>query len=201
MAKVGKEQVTYNELVHAHADGLYRFAFRLCGNRDTAEDLVQEAFCEAWRSIHSLRQADKGRSWLFQILRHRYLHWVRDSARKPQPKISLEDAQHDSSLTVPNGGAELDRQETLQAALGDLDDRYKEPFLMVFLEGQSCKEAATALKIPLGTILSRIHRARSLLRGLLERAERRADGDGGRPRSRGNGDQTNIAPFQQGTGS
>jgi DNA-directed RNA polymerase specialized sigma24 family protein len=70
----------------------------------------------------------------------------------------------------------------LQKALDTLESRYKEPFLMVFLEGLSCREAAEELDIPLGTILSRIHRARSFLRGAIKRQE--ADSPGSEVREK-----------------
>jgi RNA polymerase sigma-70 factor (ECF subfamily) len=160
----GVRRAIYEAWVHDHAQELYAFAFRLCGNAANAEDLVQETFYHAWRSLDGLRGPEKGRAWLFQILRHRHSHRRREEARCVRLEVSLEEAEH---VPLPAGEGVLDvlsRRESLQKALDTLEDHYKEPFLMVFLQGLSCQEAADALDIPLGTVLSRIHRARALLR-------------------------------------
>jgi RNA polymerase sigma-70 factor (ECF subfamily) len=111
--KQAERKNLYSELVSKHATDLYRFAYRLCGRNDVAEDLVQEAFTEAWRSFDSLREISKARAWLFQILRHRYAHWMRDNSRRVQPVASLEQAESDSSISSPDHSDELSRQETL----------------------------------------------------------------------------------------
>jgi RNA polymerase sigma-70 factor (ECF subfamily) len=153
-------------LVRDYARELHAFAYRLCGNAADAEDLVQETFYHAWRSMHKLRESQKGRAWLFQILRYRCAHWRRDSGRRIQAKLSLDQVGQVSlsGLQIPEA---LSLRESLQQGLDALEYRYKEPFLMVFLEGLSCRATAEALEIPLGTVLSRIHRARSFLRDRL----------------------------------
>ncbi|MDA0836271.1 MAG: RNA polymerase sigma factor [Planctomycetota bacterium] len=192
--KQAERRSLYSELVSKHATDLYRFAYRLCGRNDAAEDLVQEAFTEAWRSFDSLREISKARAWLFQILRHRYSHWMRDNSRRLQLESGgIEEVEYDSSVSSPDHSEQLSRQETLNRALGALEDRYKEPFLMVFLEGLSCKEAAASLDIPLGTVLSRIHRARHFLRKFLKKSEE-ADDDINQSRS----PDTGITPFRLG---
>jgi RNA polymerase sigma-70 factor (ECF subfamily) len=108
---------------------------------------------------------------LLKILRHRYAHWVRDQSRRQKGAHTLESAVRQAA-SGPDAPLEvLARQESLQAALDALDDRYKEPFLLVFLEGLTCQDAAEFLDLPLGTVLSRIHRARQLLRQALERGQ------------------------------
>lgn len=158
----------YAELVGSHAAELFRYAYRLCGARETAEDLVQETFCEAWRSLADLRDRQNVRGWLFQILRFRYAHFVRDNRRKQPAYTPLSEEQ------IPAAAQEdllesLARRELLQHAIDALEDHYKEPFLMVFQQGLTCEEASNELDVPLGTVLSRVHRARKLLRAHLHR--------------------------------
>ncbi len=129
---------------------------------------MQDTFCEAWRSIPSLRNPAKGRGWLFQILRHRFAHWVRDQGRRIRPGTSFEDVEEYVSLPWPDVVGRLARQELVQKALALLDGRFREPFLRVFRDGMTCKAAAELMHIPLGTVLSRIHRARQHLRTSIE---------------------------------
>jgi len=157
-------RVLYEQWVRAYAAQLYRFAYRLLGNHQVAEDLVQETFVEAWKSIANQRQPEKARAWLFQILRFRYAHHVRDAKARIQPgPLDAQQAQPTRSpLEV------LAERETLQAALNQLAPEVRETFLMVFLQGYKCREAAADLHVPLGTVLSRLSRARAALREALE---------------------------------
>ncbi len=161
----------YIRLVEAHAAELYRFSYRLCGRADIAEDLVQETFYEAWRSIGSLRSPDKGRAWLYKILRRRFARHLRDRSRSLQDNARHGNLEQGTISSGPDMSKKLAERDMLQKAIDTLESRYKEPFLMVFLEGLSCREAAEELDIPLGTVLSRIHRARSFLRQAIERQE------------------------------
>ena len=157
--KPESERELYARLVRNYATDLYRFGFRLCGDAHLAEDLVQETYGEAWRGRHGLRERAKARAWLFQILRFRYAHHMRARGRRPRVVGSDvgDGAGVDPNVTVGN-------RDELQRALDALDDRFKVPFLMVFVEGMSTKECAGALEIPVGTVLSRLHRARAALR-------------------------------------
>jgi len=175
MFRNDEKKELYELLAHTHAAELYRFAYRLCGERETAQDLVQETFSEAWRSLESLRERDKARSWLFSILRYRYAHLQRDSGRRERKMETLELAEKEAGGPEEEVLERLSGRDYLQKGLDHLDNRFKEPFLMVFLEGLSCAEAARQLDIPLGTVLSRIHRARSLLRKKLDRLDNKED--------------------------
>lgn len=171
MGEPDGRQTLYDSWVREYSGDIYRCALRLCGQPDVAEELVQEVFYEAWRSMDRLRDPAKARAWLLSILRHRYMHWLRDQKRRPKSgEAAREQAQRLSTgEDLPQDI--LARQESLQAALDALEDRYKVPFLLVFLEGMTCQQAAEFLDIPLGTVLSRIHRARRFLRQHLEREQ------------------------------
>ena len=162
-----KRRQLYETWVREYGGELYAFAFRLCGNAAQAEDMVQETYYEAWRSMKTLRDPAKARAWLYRILRFRHAHWRRDSGRRVQPRASF--SQIESILAAPQESVEdaLAGREALQKALDSLEDRFKEPFLMVFQQGLTCRETAEALEVPLGTVLSRIHRARTTLREAL----------------------------------
>lgn len=159
----------YEHWVREYATTLYCFALRLCGDADTAEDLVQETFYHAWKNMDKLRHSDKARAWLFQTLRYRYAHWLRQRQRRPAIAVSIEGLPDHFEASDPSPLKVLADRESLQAALDTLHDRLKLPFLMVFLQGLTCQAAADQLDIPLGTVLSRIHRARRHLRDAMVR--------------------------------
>ena len=167
MKQPGGGQQRYESWVRDYGADIYRCALRLCGHVECAEELTQEVFFEAWRSMDSPRDPNKARVWLLSVLRNRYMHWLRDEKRRPK---SGWDQRRGETLSSGQAGPEdaLARQEALQAALDALDDRYKVPFLLVFLEGFTCQQTTEFLEIPLGTVLSRIHRARQFLREYLE---------------------------------
>jgi len=152
----------FDAWVDAHASELYRFAYRLCGEAAAAEDLVQESFYEAWKHPRPLRTVREPQAWLFLILRRRYFRLRRTAQRRPW---HMTRAPED----IPSAGAappeeRFERTDSLQRALDGMSDLYKLPLLMVFAQGMSCARAADELDLPLGTVLSRIHRAKNHLR-------------------------------------
>lgn len=172
----------YERWVADHSAELYRFALRMTGRGEIAEDLTQETFYHAWRSMKSLRDPSRARAWLYQILRYRYSHWLRDKGRQVKTTTPSEPIENRPGKDDASTLEQMTRSESLQLALDELDDRFKTPFLMVFLEGLSCREAAERLGVPLGTVLSRIHRARQALRASLAKQERASEPQAGSTR-------------------
>jgi RNA polymerase sigma-70 factor (ECF subfamily) len=157
-----QRRFAYEQWVRAHGAELFRCAFRLTGKVQAAEDLVQETFVEAWRSAEKLREPEKARGWLFQILRYRHLHAVRDSKRRMegQPgRVPLT-----SDVPSNDSAEQVEVLDTIQVGLACLDPRLRETLLMVVMEGLTAQEAADKLGVPMGTVLSRLHRARDRLR-------------------------------------
>ena len=166
MEREGKESVVTQRgdlleaLVRDHAGDLYRLAYRLCGHHEQAADLVQETFTESWRFIGSLRDEERARAWLVRILRNRWWHAQRAASRRPLTEPIPDVLPGPVTSRNP-------RADDIQDALDQLDPRLREPFLLAFMEGFRCREIATILNLPLGTVLSRIHRARQQLKAFL----------------------------------
>lgn len=168
----------YERWVREHADDLYRYAHRAVGDPAAAEDLVQETYYEAWKSMRTLRDATRARAWLFRIMRRRVSRWRAGEARsRALAPASIDGAASVAAQERSPAGEASDR-DALQHALDALDERLKTPLLMVFIEGLTCRETAARLDLPLGTVLSRVHRAKRRLREALDDAgENRASPD------------------------
>jgi RNA polymerase sigma-70 factor (ECF subfamily) len=156
-------QQRVERLVEDHYASLYRYAYRLSGSAADAEDLTQEAFCKAQRNLSQLRDADRAKPWLFSILRNGYLHRLR--AEKQQTVIPL-DAVGDLAEPLPEPLPEFS-PEDLQTALNDLPEAYRTPIILFYFEEFSYRDIAEQMDLPLGTVMSRLARAKTHLRSRL----------------------------------
>ncbi len=153
--------------VRTYAPPLYRYAYRLSGDHQIAEDLMQETFLEAWRNVDKLQDDNRVSGWLFQILRHRFSHFLRDTRGKRETRrISENGDNHPPDVQLPPL-EHLAERDAMQMALNSLSPLVRQTFLMVFMEGRACREVAEILEIPLGTVLSRTDTARKALREVL----------------------------------
>ena len=150
---------------------VYRFAVRLCRDRDTAEDITQETFLAVWRNIASFEGRSKFSTWVFGIAYRQYLAARRTEDRSPDT-VPLEDRHeadhaHDPGIAL----AEADRRDRLRRAVYALPDPYREVVCLVHLEELTCREAAEVLEVPIGTVKSRMSCALRLLRERLRGSE------------------------------
>jgi RNA polymerase sigma-70 factor (ECF subfamily) len=154
-------------LVVDHHRDVYRYAYRLTGRVVDAEDLTQQTFLIAQQRLHQVRQPERVLSWLFAILRTCYLKSERKSVPLPATGIELD------VDSIPDGAAEtaID-EELLQAAIGELPDEFKLVLVMFYFEECSYKEIAERLQIPIGTVMSRLTRAKGRLRARLLEADK-----------------------------
>jgi RNA polymerase sigma-70 factor (ECF subfamily) len=150
-------------LVDEHYQSLYRYAYRLSGAAADAEDLTQEAFCKAQAQLATLRDPDRAKPWLFSILRNAYLHRARsDRAHK---QVSL-DAVGDLPDELPADVPEVD-PERLQQALNELPEGFRTPVILFYFEDMSYRDIAEQMDLPIGTVMSRLARAKTHLRDRL----------------------------------
>ena len=155
---------------------LLGFAYQLTRDHSLAEDLVQDTFSEAWRSIASQREPEHARAWLFQIMRFRFAHFQKQRQRQSNT-VSLNGAI-DVESSRPDPNQQFDDRDAVESALMQLSDDLRQTFLMVFEQQMTCRATAEALGIPIGTVLSRLDRARKVLRKekvFSQRADSRAD--------------------------
>ncbi|MEE8302243.1 MAG: sigma-70 family RNA polymerase sigma factor [Candidatus Tectomicrobia bacterium] len=164
-----------------HLDTLFRVALRLTRNTEEAEDLVQDTCLRAYQAGADLRHPERVKTWLVKILTHRYIDAVRQRAGHPSilPYDDGEatDYQCAAWLGQPNPltpEQQLTQRETLSAlkrALDELPAAFRLAVFLVYVEGLSYQEAAEIMDCPLGTVMSRLARGKSLLRQQLRALE------------------------------
>jgi RNA polymerase sigma-70 factor, ECF subfamily len=150
-----------------HLEGLFRFAMWLEQERDKAEDLVQEALIEALQSFHRFKTGTNCRAWLLSILRH-----VRSNRQRSNRRLSFmsdsDDRIAETVSFVPPVPQQLTDEEVL-AALRRIPQQYQEVIILCDVEEMTYREITDALGVPMGTVMSRLHRGRALLRAELSR--------------------------------
>jgi RNA polymerase sigma-70 factor, ECF subfamily len=145
-----------------HLKDLYAAAAGMIGSRTEAEDLVQEVYLEAWKSFHRFEPGTNCRAWLFKILFHRVQHyrrkWYRWISKSQSDDLLLDTLRYEEP--VPE---KLSDQDVL-AGLARVPEMFREVLLLADVEEFSYKEIAGILGIPVGTVMSRLSRARAYLR-------------------------------------
>lgn len=150
-------EVAIAELIERHYRWIYRYAYRLSGSAADAEDLTQQTFLVAQTKLDQLRDPGVAAHWLCAIVRNGYLKSVRRTLRP----VSLEVIPEPTC--EPACPAEID-PEQLQAALNELPDEFRIPLVLFYFEDCSYKEIAEQLEVPIGTVMSRLSRAKAHVR-------------------------------------
>lgn len=151
----------FQELVDANYQALFRFAMSLARDSDRACDLVQETFCRWAEKGDQLRDRSKAKTWLFTTLHREFLSQRRRASRFSDQSVDA------MAERISDQDEEPDRQMDGQRAielLGALDENYRAPLALFYLQQHSYKQIAEILEIPIGTVMSRISRGKDLLR-------------------------------------
>lgn len=173
--KLRKDKIFEGEFL-PHIDALYTFAYHLTYNEDDANDLVQETFMKSYRFIDSYEVGTNAKAWLFKILKNAFINEYRKRSKRPT-KVDFEDVAgyQDSETSSYVGSLDL-RQEIFQGMIGDEVTRalnslpvdFKTVVLLCDVEGFTYEEIAKIVDIPIGTVRSRLHRARNMLKDKLK---------------------------------
>jgi RNA polymerase sigma factor (sigma-70 family) len=155
-----------------HIDALHTFAYHLAYDEENARDLVQETYLKAYKAIESYHQGTNAKAWLFKILKNNYINYYRKQSKRPV-KVDYEEfvglmEKEDSPLSSK---ADL-RQDVFQSLLGDevtmainsLPIEFRTVILLCDVEGFTYEEIAKIIDVPIGTVRSRLHRARNMLK-------------------------------------
>jgi RNA polymerase sigma-70 factor (ECF subfamily) len=167
-AKAGDPQA-FQALVRPHIDSIRRFARSFCKNAADADDLAQEALLKAYRSFSTFDERSALSTWLYTIAKHQFLDYRRSKLfhwRKREGELDETAQSRDASpecLTHEHQQGQL-----LWSLIGRIDEKFRTPLVLAEIEGLDYEAIAQVEQIPLGTVRSRISRAKEQLRSLLE---------------------------------
>jgi RNA polymerase sigma factor (sigma-70 family) len=170
------QQVKFEKDLLPHVNALHTFAYHLSYNEEDARDLVQETYLKAYRAIDSYDEGTNAKAWLFKILKNNYINLYRKKSKAPR-KVDYEDfvGQHEKEESKLSNRVDL-RQEIYQDLMGDevtiaintLPVDFRTVILLCDIEGFTYEEIAKIIDVPIGTVRSRLHRARNLLKEKLK---------------------------------
>ena len=172
-----QEQFTADAM--QYAPQLFSTALRMTRNRSDAEDLVQETYIKGWRSFHTFQEGTNLRAWLFRIMTNTYINKYNAQKRKGT-EVELDDVeelflykllgsidQSQLSSSAEDQMLELFTDDEVKNALEELPDDFRIPVLLSDVDGFSYKEISEMLEIPIGTVMSRLHRGRKAMQKML----------------------------------
>jgi RNA polymerase sigma-70 factor (ECF subfamily) len=172
-----KEKFTADAM--QYAPQLFSTALRMTRNRSDAEDLVQETYIKGWRSFHTFQEGTNLRAWLFRIMTNAYINKYNAQKRKGT-EVELDDVeelflykrlgsidQSQLSSSAEDQMLELFTDVEVKSALEELPEDFRIPVLLSDVDGFSYKEIAEMLEIPIGTVMSRLHRGRKAMQKML----------------------------------
>jgi RNA polymerase sigma-70 factor (ECF subfamily) len=182
-----KKQHEFNTEMLPHLDALYNFAIRLSNDPNDAEDLVQDTIVKAYRFFSSYERGTNAKAWLFRILKNSYINNYRKQTKLPY-QIDYDEVSTFYETIRSDWSDTTDMEQIIYRemlddeitrALNRLPEDFRTVVLLCDIEGFTYEEIANMLDVPIGTIRSRLHRGRNLLRvSLLDYASRRGYSDG-----------------------
>ena len=160
----------FEQLVAAYRDQVFRLALRMCGNEADADEVAQEAFLSAWKALPNFRGDSRFSTWLYQLTSHAAI----DLMRREKRQIAAEDIADVSAADPgPSPQQQAEQSETRQVvrdAVLQLTPEYRQIVVLRYLEELSYEEIGAALKLPAGTVKSRLNRAKAQLKDILSKS-------------------------------
>ncbi len=173
---ISPEQQRFEKEFLPHLEALHSFAFHLCYNEEDAADLVQETFLKAFRFIDKFEEGTNAKAWLFKILKNAYINQYRKDARQPSmvdyDEVAVyqeeEEGQSTSYFDLREEIFDQMMGDEVSTALNALPEEFRTVIWLCDIEGFSYEEIAKITDIPIGTVRSRLFRARNMLKEKLQ---------------------------------
>jgi RNA polymerase sigma-70 factor (ECF subfamily) len=173
--KISRDQLFEKELL-PHVDPLTTFAYHLTYNEEDAKDLVQETFLKAYKALDSYVEGTNAKAWLFKILKNAYINQYRKKSRRPtkvdfEEFIGYQDKEEASIAEYKDLRVEIFENllgDEVTVAINSLPIDFRTVILLCDVEGFTYEEIAKIIDIPIGTVRSRLHRARNMLKEKLK---------------------------------
>lgn len=166
LENVTSRQIEFERVAIPHTASLLRVARRLCSDAAVAEDLVQETLLLSWRGFGQFQTGTNIRAWLFKILFNAFYARGRKLRSMPTP-VALDAPEVTIELPEPASTSPIDRL-AVNRAMEEISDEHRSVLLLSVVEGLTCQETADVLHVPIGTVMSRLSRARVALRDRLQ---------------------------------
>lgn len=171
MNSIQSKQSLFEQEALPHMNALYSFAVRLCRDRDDASDLLQETFLKGFRFFDKFESGTNCKAWLFRILKNTYINQYRKGKKEPDT-IEYDTIEEFYDLIRSESSESTDLQkrifdnlldDEISIALDSLPESFRTAIILCDLEGMTYEEISEILECPIGTVRSRLHRARNIL--------------------------------------
>ena len=182
---VAGRSAAFGELVQRYQDRLFNTVYRLLDNADDAQDVVQDAFIHAYQSLRSFKGDSLFYTWLYRIAVNTAISWRRKQRSVLRLQFDSDGGSGREPADVSAGNQpghaleQAEEERRVQVALNRVSTEHRAVLILKDMEGQKYESMAEILQVPIGTIRSRLHRARLELRQVLEQMDRDSEGEAG----------------------
>ena len=160
----------FEQLVEAYRNQVFRLALRMCGNEADADEVAQEAFLSAWKGLPNFRGESRFSTWLYQLTTHAVIDLMRREKRQAAAEDIDEITTADDGPSPQQQAGRAETRREVRAALMQLPEEYRQVLLLRFMQELSYEEIGQTLKLPAGTVKSRLNRAKAQLKDILSRS-------------------------------
>lgn len=160
----------FEQLVIAYRDQVFRLALRMCGNEADADEVAQEAFLSAWKALPNFRGESQFSTWLYQLTTHAAIDLMRREKRQIAAADITEVSAADPAPSPQQQAEQSEQREIVRDAILQLAPEQREVVVLRFMEELSYEEIGAVLKLPSGTVKSRLNRAKAQLKEILSKS-------------------------------
>ena len=161
---------TFEQLVVSYRDQVFRLALRMCGSEADADEVAQEAFLSAWKALPNFRGESQFSTWLYQLTTHAAIDLMRREKRQIAAADITEVSAADPAPSPQQQAEQSEQREIVRDAILQLAPEQREVVVLRFMEELSYEEIGAVLKLPSGTVKSRLNRAKAQLKEILSKS-------------------------------